>query len=209
MQNIREPINSLTHFFGMVAAMIGLPFLIHKSPTWLHFLSLLTFALGLIGLYGTSSIYHGLKTKQTTIDKWRLADHIMIYILIASTYTPICLLALEGMVGYILLTIIWSLTILGIIAKILWTSMPRKMYTALYVILGWAALGAIYPLYLGVGFMGVLLLVLGGLAYTTGAVIYGRKSDFKFLNFGFHEVFHLFILLGSGLHFFMIYFYVI
>lgn len=209
MQFIREPINSITHFIGMVAAILGFPFLIIRGDNWLQWVSLTVFALGLIGLYATSSIYHGLKKSHTVLERWRLADHIMIYVLIAASYTPICLLALEGLLGIVLLSVIWTLTILGIVAKVLWRNMPRKLYTALYVLLGWAAVGAIYPLYLSVGGIGILLLVLGGLSYTVGAIIYGKKPSFSFLKFGFHEVFHLFILLGSAFHFFMIYQYVL
>lgn len=209
MQYIREPINSITHFIGMAAAIIGLPFLMIKGEGLIQWLALLIFSLGLIGLYGTSSLYHGLKKKPFILERWRLADHIMIYILIAATYTPICLLALDGIFGIVLLSIIWILTILGIVAKVVWRNMPRKLYTALYVILGWAAVGAIYPLYLNLGLNGVLLLVFGGLSYTIGAIVYGKKPTFSFMKFGFHEVFHLFILLGSGFHFFMIYYFVI
>lgn len=206
MQHIREPINSITHFIGMAAAILGLPFLLIKTTSWLQWTTMVVFSMGLIGLYATSSIYHGLKKSPQVLERWRLADHIMIYILIAATYTPICLLALDGLLGIVLLAIIWFLTLVGIAAKVLWPGMPRKLYTGLYVILGWAAIGAIYPLYLSVGPLGVMLLVLGGLSYTFGAFIYGKKPTFNVLNFGFHEVFHLFILLGSGLHFFMIYY---
>lgn len=207
MQLIREPINSLTHFIGMIAAISAIPFIILKSTTVLQVVSVSIFCLGLVGLYGTSSIYHGIKGSDKKLYGWRLADHIMIYVLIAATYTPICLLSLKGTLGIVLLSVIWVLTILGIVAKVLWVNMPRKLYTSLYVLLGWAAVFAIYPLYRSVGLIGVLLLVGGGLAYTFGAVIYAKKPKFSILRFGFHEVFHLFIILGSILHFIMIYNY--
>lgn len=207
MQYIREPINTITHFLGMLVAIIMMPIVIMKSDTVIQILAVCIFSMGLIGLYGTSAIYHGIRGSESTLRKWRLADHIMIYILIAATYTPVCLINLKGVIGLVLLSTIWILTIMGIIAKILWVNMPRALYTGLYVLLGWAAIFAIYPLYLAVGMRGVLLLVGGGLAYTFGAIIYAKKPSFSFLKFGFHEVFHLFILLGSTLHFLMIYFY--
>lgn len=209
MQHIREPINSITHLIGMILSIIALPIVIMKSNTITQIITVSIFCIGLIGLYGTSSIYHGLKKDPSTLEKWRMADHIMIYILIAASYTPICLVSLEGLLGIVLLSIIWILTILGIVAKVVWTSMPRKLYTSLYVLLGWAAIFTIYPLYLSVGTIGVSLLVAGGLAYTFGALIYAKKPSFEILKFGFHEVFHLFIILGSLLHFFMIYNYVL
>lgn len=209
MQHIREPINSITHLIGMLLSVIALPIVILKSNTLTQIITVSIFCIGLIGLYGTSSIYHGLKKSPSTLEKWRMADHIMIYILIAASYTPICLISLEGILGTVLLSIIWVLTIMGIVAKVLWTNMPRKLYTSLYVLLGWAAVFTIYPLYIAVGPIGVALLVAGGLAYTFGAVIYAKKPPFVFLKFGFHEVFHLFIILGSLLHFLMIYHYVL
>lgn len=209
MQHIREPINSITHFVGMVLSIIALPFVITKSQNLIQLLAMIVFVLGLIGLYGTSSVYHAIKRAPQTLRKWRKADHMMIYILIAATYTPICLIALKGIVGYTLLGIIWGLSIMGIIFKIFWLNMPRKIYTALYVILGWAAIFAIYPLYKAVGPNGIILLVGGGISYTVGAFFYARKSKIKFGPFGFHEIFHLFIMLGSLLHFLMVYYIVL
>ncbi|MCH4887258.1 hemolysin III family protein [Acidaminobacter sp. JC074] len=209
MTSIREPINSITHFIGMVTYIIALPFVLIKSTGWLQMVAMTIFLMGLIGLYGTSSIYHALQKAPETLKKWRKADHIMIYILIAATYTPICLIALKGLVGYILLAVIWTLSIAGIVFKILWLNMPRKIYTALYVILGWAAIFAIYPLYQAVGPVGISLLVAGGVSYTVGAVFYAKKSKFHLGPFGFHEIFHLFILLGSALHFLMVYYFVL
>lgn len=209
MQHIREPINSITHFIGMIGAIIALPFVLIKSQNLIQIMSMTVFIMGLIGLYGTSSIYHAIKRAPAIIAKWRKADHIMIYILIAATYTPICLIALKGPLGYSLLSVIWGLSILGIIFKVFWINMPRKIYTALYVILGWAAIFAIYPLYQAVGPYGISLLVGGGVSYTVGAVFYARKSKLQLGLFGFHEIFHLFIMLGSSLHFLMIFFFVL
>lgn len=209
MEYIREPINSITHFIGMITYILAIPFVILKSQGLTQVIAMAIFLAGLIGLYGTSAIYHAIKKAPETLKKWRKADHIMIYILIAATYTPICLIALKGFIGYSLLIIIWSLTIAGIIGKLLWLNMPRKLYTALYIILGWAAIFAIYPIYKTVGLVGTLLLLFGGIAYTVGAVFYAKKSKIQWGPFGFHEIFHLFILLGSLLHFIMIYFIVI
>lgn len=209
MQHIREPINSITHLIGMILAMIALPFVFTKSDTLMQLIAVTIFIMGLIGLYGTSSIYHALKKAPDTLKKWRKADHIMIYILIAATYTPICLIGLKGITGIILLSAIWFLTILGIIFKVLWINMPRKIYTSFYVILGWAAVFAIYPLYKAVGGIAVLFLAAGGVSYTVGAIVYAKKSKVKIGHFGFHEIFHLFILVGSLCHFLMIYFYIL
>lgn len=210
IKKLREPINTLTHLLGVVLSIIGFIVLLHKSITngsVVQAVASSIFCFGLIGLYATSSLYHGLQGKHEYLEKWRKADHIMIYVLIAASYTPICVLILKGVVGTVLLSVIWSMAVLGIIAKAIWLNMPRKIYTALYVLLGWAAIFAIVPIYKSAGFYGMLLLVLGGISYTIGAVIYSMKLKFNIWNFGFHEVFHLFILLGSGFHFTMIYQY--
>ena len=212
ISKIREPINTITHFIGAMLSIVAFAFLLHKSIMNNSAVQLITssiFCIGLIGLYSTSSLYHGLKKNNDILEKWRKADHIMIYILIAATYTPICILILQGMLGFVLLSVIWLMTILGIVAKVLWLNMPRKLYTALYVILGWAAVFAIVPIYKAVGLNGVLLLTGGGISYTVGAVIYAKKMKISIWKFAFHEIFHLLILLGSALHFFMIYNYAI
>lgn len=175
MNMLREPINSITHLLGMIIAIALLPIMLIKSTGYLEITATSIFAIGLIGLYGTSGIYHGIKAKEKTLNNWRMADHIMIYILIAATYTPVCLLSLKGIFGITLLIIIWALTIAGIVAKTLWLNMPRKLYTGLYIGLGWAAIFALYPLYVNVGLMGVLLLLFGGISYTIGGVIYAKK----------------------------------
>lgn len=212
IDKIREPINSITHFIGALLSIIAFALLLHKSIANNSVIQIVTssiFCIGLIGLYSTSSLYHGLKKNPKVLEGWRKADHIMIYILIASTYTPICILTIKGTLGITLLSIIWAMTILGIVAKVLWLNMPRKLYTAFYLILGWAAVFAIMPIYKSIGTAGVMLLIFGGLAYTVGAVIYAKKFKLFIWKFGFHEIFHLFILLGSSLHFLMIYNYAI
>lgn len=209
-KRIREPINSITHLIGAILSVVAFGFLLSKSITNKSVIQIVTitiFSIGAIGLYLTSALYHGLNKSKEILERWRKADHIMIYILIAATYTPICILTLKGVIGISLLVVIWSLTILGIVAKILWLNMPRSVYTSLYVLLGWAAVIAIIPLYKSIGAGGTMLLIGGGVAYTLGAVIYASKIKLYIWKFGFHEIFHLFIILGTSLHFGMIYRY--
>ncbi len=207
---IREPINSITHFAGALLSVIGLILLLFisiESRDVVKILSSIIFSLGLIGLYLTSSIYHGV---YKNITMFRKLDHIMIYFLIAASYTPICLVTLKGKIGYIFLSIIWSLAISGGIMKIFWLNAPRWLYTSFYLILGWAALFILFPLYKLLPFTAISLLMGGGLLYSIGAVIYATKSKrIQIWKFGFHEIFHVFILLGSLSHFIMIYTYVI
>ncbi len=210
---IREPINSLTHLAGLLLSVAGMILLLVRAleePTAAGLTGALVFSLGLIGLYSASTIYHWAKASPRVIARLRTLDHIMIYILIAATYTPICLLALNQLTGGVLLGVIWTLTLTGIILKLVWTSAPRWLYTGLYLGLGWAAITVIYPLIQALPAMAIVLMVSGGLSYTVGAVIYGLKPRrLRVGPFGFHEIFHLFILAGSLLHFLMVYLYVL
>ncbi|GAA0179536.1 hemolysin III family protein [Clostridium sediminicola] len=214
MRNIiREPINSITHLFGIVLSAIGLVFLLISSINSgdsIKIISSIVFSFGLIGLYSASTIYHWYIASEKTIEILRKVDHSMIYILIAATYTPICLITLKGLTGYILLTVVWSLGIIGIVLKLLWLNAPRWLYTSFYLILGWAAIFVIYPLYKILPTAGLMLLFAGGISYSVGAVFYATKSErIKIWKFGFHEIFHIFILIGSLTHYLMIYKYVI
>lgn len=210
---IREPINSISHLFGIVLSTIGLVLLLVNSLSTHDFIKVFTsiiFCLGLIGLYSASTVYHWSIASKTTLKILRKVDHIMIYVLIAASYTPLCLITLKGVLGYTLLSIVWSMAILGIILKILWLNAPRWLYTSFYLILGWAAIFVIYPLYNLLPTTAFALLLTGGISYSIGAVIYATKSkSIKIWKFGFHEIFHIFILLGSFIHYLMVYNYII
>jgi len=208
----REPVSGLTHLFGAILSILGLMLLIQYSvivsknnniPT------LIIFGISLILLYTASTIYHLVTVSEKAIKVLRRIDHSMIYILIAGTYTPICLIALKGTLGSGLCTAIWLLALTGIILKIFWFNAPRWLYTFFYVFMGWLAIFAIYPLSKAISYNGVLWLIAGGVSYTVGAVIYATKwpkITTKF--FGFHEIFHIFVLIGSFCHFWMMFKYV-
>ncbi|MFZ7120297.1 MAG: PAQR family membrane homeostasis protein TrhA [Eubacteriaceae bacterium] len=211
--NMREPINSITHLFGLILSIAGLILLLISSFSNFAISSVISsiiFSIGLIGLYSASTVYHWKNTSIERLEILRKIDHIMIYVLIASTYTPICLISLKGLLGYSLLAFVWILSFIGILLKALWLNTPRWLYTGFYLILGWLALFFIYPMSKALPVDAILLLVSGGIMYTIGAIIYGSKSEkIKLWKFGFHEIFHVFILLGSTFHFLMIYIYVI
>lgn len=210
---MREPVNTITHLSGVALSLIGFGIgliLSIQSGSVVKIIASIVFCMGLIGLYTASTLYHWLHVKESTLKILRKLDHSMIYILIAATYTPVCLITLKGWVGYTFISIIIGLTIAGIASKLLWLTAPRWIYTGFYLLLGWAALFIIMPIYRNLPTGGFVLLVLGGLSYSLGAVIYAAKP--KFLNLGvfkFHEIFHLFILLGSIFHYLMMYIYVI
>ncbi|SDZ64422.1 hemolysin III [Evansella caseinilytica] len=211
---IREPINGLTHLAGAILAFIGLLAMVIKaslaaSPA-LELAAVIIFGVSMILLYSASATYHMVIARDKVIAFLRRIDHSMIYVLIAGTYTPFCLISLRGTTGWVLFTIITSLALLGVTFKLVWFHCPRWLSTTFYIAMGWLIIFFISPLADVLNSMGLLLLVAGGILYTIGGVIYGLKP--KFLTFkymGFHEIFHIFILLGSLAHFFSVFLYVL
>lgn len=211
LKRLREPMNGLTHFIGIILSIIGTYLLINLSvnPYKLyHIISFSIFGFGMILLYTISTLYHWLKLSDAGIMKLRKADHIMIFIYIAATYTPVCMIALRNSLGWILLTAVWSVALIGIIIKIFWMNAPRWLSTFIYILMGWLAVLVIFPLFNTLQTGAVVWLIAGGIFYTIGAVIYGLKKPDPFPGIlGFHEIFHLFVLLGSFSHFWMMYKY--
>ncbi len=209
----REPINALTHLIGAFLAIIGLIVLlictIQGNKTPLSIISIIIFGLSMISLYTASGIYHMFNGSENIIYHLKKIDHSMIYVLIAGSYTPFCLLALQGTWKWTFITLIWSLAIVGIMLSVFYINMPRFIKTTLYIFMGWLAIIAIYPLYLSMTFLGILWLILGGVAYTIGGVIYALKKPNFSLRFGSHELFHMFVLLGSSFHYWAILKYIV
>lgn len=204
----REPFNALSHLIGAaLGLLVGISLIargLYMGST-LYTVGSAIFCLAMVGLYTTSGLYHGLRVSDRVQGVMRKLDHTMIYILIAGTYTPVCLMALDGLWRIGVLAGVWGIALLGIATKWLWFNMPRLLYTGIYVIMGWVALVAIWPLYLNMSAFGFSMMVTGGVLYTLGAVVYAFKPKFfKYLHIGFHECFHLFILAGSAAHVLMI-----
>ncbi|USK86325.1 PAQR family membrane homeostasis protein TrhA [Peribacillus asahii] len=213
-QYIREPINGFTHLAGAILAFIGLLALVIKAASTggspLTITAVILFGLSMILLYSASAAYHMVIAKDRVIAFLRKLDHSMIFILIAGTYVPFCLISLRGVTGWTLFFIISSIALCGISFKIIWFNCPRWLSTALYIAMGWMIIFVIVPLSSVLSFQGVLLLVIGGCIYTIGGLIYALKPKWlTFKNWGFHEIFHIFILLGSLAHFMSVYFFVL
>jgi len=207
----REAVNGFTHLFGALLSIPGLYLLIKHTPadsSMSRYLSLYVFGLSLFLLYSASATYHLLNASKKVIQILRRIDHMMIYVLIAGTYTPLCMIALEGTWRWTLMISIWSLAIIGIIFKLLWFKAPRWLSTISYILMGWMVVIALFPLSNAVLLPGIICLLLGGLFYTTGAIIYATKRPNINLRYlGFHEIFHLFVLAGSFSHFLLLYWY--
>ncbi|WP_010647432.1 PAQR family membrane homeostasis protein TrhA [Oceanobacillus massiliensis] len=211
---IREPVNAFTHLFGAIMAIIGLIALIEKasqtSESSLSIVAVSVFGISMILLYAASASYHTVIAKDITIALFRRIDHAMIFVLIAGTYIPFCLISLNDTTGWILFWVISSIAIAGILFKLIWFHAPRWLSTILYIAMGWIVIfysGALAPV---IGPNGMGYLIAGGLFYTIGAFIYWLKPGFlSFKHMGFHEIFHIFILFGSLCHFICIYQYVL
>ena len=210
---IREPVNSISHAAGAVASIAGLTLLIIfsslKGSVW-HIVSFTIFGSTLVMMFTSSSLYHGLKISDTKIAIFRRIDHIMIFLLIAGTYTPICLIPLRGPWGWSIFGVVWGLALAGIIIKIFFMNVPRTISTLIYLIMGWVCIVAIYPIITYLQPACIAWLVAGGLFYSIGAVIYSLKKPDPFPGiFGFHEIWHIFVISGSFCHFWVVFKYLI
>jgi hemolysin III len=212
LSKFREPISSLTHLVGAFLSLIGLILLIKYSldtSNVYNTIILTVFGISSILLYSASSTYHKSLSSAKVIKILRRVDHSMIYVLIAGTYTPICLIALKGTVGTFLFLGVWILAFIGILLKIVWFDAPRWLYTGFYILMGWISVFAIVPIIRAISFGGFMWLLAGGLFYTVGGVIYATKwPKINLKLFGFHEIFHIFIMLGSLCHFVLMFKYI-
>ena len=203
-QKIRDPISCLTHLLGAVLALGCCISLVSQAipygPTYIF--SFLVFGSTLVLLYSASSVYHMVHVSDRTLLLLRRIDHSMIFIFIAGTYTPVCLIALSGPWGWGMLVFIWSLAIAGCLLKIFLMHAPRLVSTIIYIMMGWVVLIAFYPLSRALSSLSLFFLVGGGISYTAGAVFYAAKrpQSRPGAPFGFHEIFHLFVMMGSFFH---------
>ena len=211
--HIKEPGSAITHFIGMVMAIFAsIPLLICAAaqPDRIYILSMAVYAASLILLYAASTTYHTFDISEKTNTILKKIDHMMISVLIAGSYTPVCLLVLKGRTGIILLSIVWGIAIAGILIKAFWVYCPKWVSSVLYIGMGWTCVLAFTQLLdsLSPGAFGWLLA--GGIIYTAGGVIYALKLPLfnsRHKNFGSHEIFHLFVMAGSACHFVVMYAY--
>lgn len=198
-----ERLNIITHAFGLLLSFIVLPFLIIKSLNYHGFwkpASLIIYGFSLIILYAASTLYH-LATETSKRRILNIFDHSAIYILIAGTYTPFTIIALEGVLGWIIFAVTWIFAIVGIVLKLFFTGRFDKLSTAMYLLMGWQIVFVIDALMQNINPKGLQLLLAGGVFYTLGAVFYSIKK----INYN-HAIFHVFVVLGSFCHFFTVFY---
>ena len=207
-KHLKDPGSAITHFIGMLMAIFAaVPLLIKaaREPDHIYLISLTIYALSLILLYAASTTYHtfDLSEKANTILK--KIDHMMIFILIAGSYTPICLITLKGRTGVILLSLVWGIALVGIILKAFWVFCPKWVSSILYIGMGWTCVLAFTQILNALSPAAFGWLLAGGIIYTIGGIIYALKLPI----FNSHEIFHLFVMGGSMCHFIVMYAFVL
>jgi hemolysin III len=203
IRRMREPVNGLTHLAGAFTALLGLVALaLVARGNSLKLLSLSIYGMTLIAMFSSSAAYHlvhGSPRLSRTLQK---LDHSAIFLLIAGTYTPICTYYFTGFWRLGFLIIIWSFALAGICLKLLAGNAPRRLNAAIYLLMGWAAVLAAGEIFSRVPAGAIMWLLLGGLFFTIGAFVYiFKKPDFFPGVFGFHELWHIFVILGAFSHF--------
>ena len=209
---LREPVNALTHLLGAILSVIGLVMLIMSAAengSARTIVAVSIFGASLVLMYCVSALYHASTLSERGLGHFQRIDHVMIYVLIAGSYTPVCLIVLGGRLGMTLLITVWALAALGVYQKIVWMHAPRWLSTALYLGMGWIAVVLVRPL-ITAGSLGFFFwLLAGGIAYSLGAFIYANKWPRRGAKiFGPHEIWHLFVMAGSFAHYWAILGYV-
>ena len=207
----KDPGSAITHFIGMIMAIFAsVPLLIKAAsePSKVYVISLTIYALSLILLYAASTTYHSFDFSEKVNTILKKVDHMMIFVLIAGSYTPVCLLVLDKPTGYIMLAAVWTIAIAGIVIKGFFVFCPKWVSSVLYIGMGWTCVLAFSQLLTNLSRPAFMWLLAGGIIYTIGGVIYALKLPIfnnRHKNFGSHEIFHLFVMGGSFCHFVVMY----
>ena len=218
MAKVKDPVSGFSHLIGAVLSLVGLVLLIvyaalYGEGAW-DVVTFTIFGVGLLLLYTFSTLYHLLNLGEKGTRVFRKFDHIMIYVLIASSYTPICLGPLRGPWGWSTFGVVWGIAVIGIVLTAVWIKAPRWLTTTIYIAMGWLVVIMAYPLIKTFSELNTLhslwWLLIGGIFYTIGGIIYGiKKAPFTTKHFGFHEIFHIFVMLGSFCQFWFVFRYLL
>lgn len=212
--HVKDPGSAITHFIAMIAAIIAAtPLLLKASrePDHIHVAALSVFICSMILLYAASTTYHTLDISPKINKLLRKVDHMMIFILIAGTYTPVCMVVLGDRTGWSLLALVWGIAAAGILIKAFWITCPKWFSSMLYIAMGWVCILAFTRIIQALPRAAFGWLLAGGIIYTAGGIIYALKLPLfnsRHKNFGSHEIFHLFVMGGSLCHYIMMYCFV-
>ncbi len=208
---IRDPGSAITHFIGMLLATVAsIPLLVKAASSGgsTAVIAMSVFMTSMILLYAASTLYHTVNLTGNALKRFKKIDHMMIFVLIAGSYTPVCMLVLPSPVGHILLAVVWGLAAVGILLKALWVTCPKWFSSIIYISMGWTCVSVFGQLFHLLTLSQFLWLLAGGIVYTIGGVIYALKLPLfnsRHRYFGSHEIFHLFVMGGSICHFICMY----
>ena len=214
-KHIKDPGSAITHFIGMLMAIFAaVPLLIKAAhePSRIYIISITVYAISLILLYAASTTYHTFDRSERINTILKKIDHMMISVLIAGSYTPICLLVLKGRTGIILLSIVWGIAVIEMLIKAFWVFCPKWVSSVLYIGMGWTCVLAFTQILNALSPAAFGWLLAGGIIYTVGGIIYALKLPFfntRHKTFGSHEIFHLFVMGGSACHFILMYAFIL
>lgn len=215
LKHPKDPGSAITHFIGVVMVLLAaLPLLVRAAtkPHPVYLVSLTIFAASMFLLYLASTTYHTFNISAHSNHLLKKFDHMMIYVLIAGSYTPICLIALHDASGMLLFVLVWGVALIGILQCIFWIDCPKWISSCIYITMGWLCIFSFSDIVHALSPAAFGWLLTGGIIYTIGGVIYAMKLPlFNKLhkNFGSHEIFHLFCLGGSLCHFVLMYLFVV
>ena len=208
---LKDPGSAITHGIAFLLAAAGAAPLLIRSSVWsdhIHVLALSIFILTMMLLYAASTLYHSVDSTDKVNRRLKKLDHMMIFVMIAGSYTPVCLIVLHGKIGYALCALVWATAILGIVFKGFWVTCPKWVSSVLYIGMGWLCVLAFVPIIHALPNAGFGWLLAGGIIYTAGGIIYALKLPIfnsRHRYFGSHEIFHLFVMGGSLCHYMMMY----
>ncbi len=201
-----ERISFYSHFVGFFLALIGMIILLIKAFDSLDKIIIAAvYGLSVVFLFLASSLYHAHKKEDDENSIWRKLDHFAIFVMIAGSYTPVAYIYLEGWLKWTIIAVQWGLVLGGAFLKFMYFKTPRILYTAIYLLMGWVGIFAFHQLFMTMPTLNLILMFAGGLSFTAGAVFYIIKKPKLTPNFGFHEIFHFFILAGGIFHYLMVF----
>jgi hemolysin III len=204
IRHLREPFSGLSHLLGAIMAVLATLYMLNNLPsenTGTYLASYLVFGISMFLMFFSSAVYHLMEISEAGIKTLKRIDHMAIYVMIAGSYTPFCLVGLEGTLGWQMFALVWGIAAVGILIKIFWLHAPRMFSTLLYLGMGWISLLVYGPLSESLSEEAISWLVYGGISYTVGAVVYATKWPNISTKFGFHELWHVFVLGGAACHF--------
>jgi hemolysin III len=199
---IKPRLRGVFHQYAFFASLGSGALLVLLAATTRASIAVAVYAASISALFGVSALYHRVTWAGAARRRMRRLDHAMIFLLIAGTYTPVGLLVLRGTLAVVVLAVVWGGALAGIVVELAWTGAPRWLGGCVYLALGWVAVVAMPQLFAQLGMAGGLLLVAGGLVYSAGVAVYAwRRPDPVPAVFGYHEVFHLLVIVGVTAHF--------